>query len=517
MRYHESEDLSFMRLISILGETVMADPTCKTKKPASEKRVAANRRNSAKSTGPKTKAGKEASRRNALLHGMCSRDDILPGELDRKVKAAYVKWSDQLRPEGEVEETLVMEAVRCSSKLTWLDSTFNAVVAQQAREAGEAFDLSERKAARREAKTLRNDPAETVKTLKTSISGCDWLIDHWKIVRDSLDGNWDESQINHALNLLGIDPTRPLNDGEESIREMLAATRDDCATPFMPEGVPVSAAEVRANVHAMIEITMTELARLRDDKPAVMHGELRREAEAAAMIPLDKAGSLWPRYQGINSSGLHRAIRELIKIRTLDDPKRPNDFRRSTAAPNEANETAQRSHDQRGYDERLRAETVDSEASATLEKEAETVRKEVRAKDRELRQAARTIEQLSEQLECREMMIKRMKGRGYAAPNEANETAQVAVPQESSVKTPSVVSQVLKVATILLAILAGVLSLGMGKLGAGKEGTNRPQRHGKHEEGRRNADARCETQDSRDGVEVWRGCFRRGVDAEHRL
>ena len=337
------------------------------------------------------------------------------------------------------------------------------------REAGEAFDLAERKAARREAKTLRTDPAATVETLKTSISGCDWLIDAWKVVQDSLAGNWEDAQINHVLNLHGIDPTHPLSDGEESIREMLAAMRDDCATPFMPEGVPVSAAEVRANVHAMIEITIAELTRLRNDQPALMHGELRREAEAAAMIPLDKSGSLWPRYQGVNSNGLHRAIRELIKIRTLDDPQRPNDFRRLTAAPNEANELAQRSHDQRSYDERLRAENVDSEASATLEEEAETACEELKSKDRELRQAARTIEQLSAELECREVMIKRMKQRGYPLPNEANETAEVAVPQESSVKTPSVVSQGLKVAALLLAILAGVLSLGMAQ-GAGKEG-----------------------------------------------
>jgi len=37
---------------------------------ASERQIAANRRNAKKSTGPRSKAGREASRRNARRHGL---------------------------------------------------------------------------------------------------------------------------------------------------------------------------------------------------------------------------------------------------------------------------------------------------------------------------------------------------------------------------------------------------------------------------------------------------------------
>jgi hypothetical protein len=37
---------------------------------ASERKIAANRRNAKKSTGPRSKAGREASRRNARRHGL---------------------------------------------------------------------------------------------------------------------------------------------------------------------------------------------------------------------------------------------------------------------------------------------------------------------------------------------------------------------------------------------------------------------------------------------------------------
>jgi hypothetical protein len=49
---------------------------------ASEKQIAANRRNALLSSGPKTKAGKMASSRNALRHGLTARNnDNLSGEI----------------------------------------------------------------------------------------------------------------------------------------------------------------------------------------------------------------------------------------------------------------------------------------------------------------------------------------------------------------------------------------------------------------------------------------------------
>ena len=50
---------------------------------ASEKQIAANRRNAGKSTGPKTRRGKKASSRNAITHGLYARDTIAPSFIQK--------------------------------------------------------------------------------------------------------------------------------------------------------------------------------------------------------------------------------------------------------------------------------------------------------------------------------------------------------------------------------------------------------------------------------------------------
>lgn len=53
----------------------------KGKRSISERKLRANRANAKRSTGPRTKAGKAISRRNALKHGITSRAIDLPAEI----------------------------------------------------------------------------------------------------------------------------------------------------------------------------------------------------------------------------------------------------------------------------------------------------------------------------------------------------------------------------------------------------------------------------------------------------
>ncbi len=87
------------------------------KRPASEKRLAANRRNAQRSTGPRTQEGKAVSSRNSLKHGLRSQTILVPGECEKD----YTTFRDQLRedlqPSGALEELLVGRAITIGWRL----------------------------------------------------------------------------------------------------------------------------------------------------------------------------------------------------------------------------------------------------------------------------------------------------------------------------------------------------------------------------------------------------------------
>jgi hypothetical protein len=73
----------------------------------SEKKTEANRQNALKSTGPKTPEGKSAASRNALRHGLLSKEVLLPGEDSEVLRELDEGLRDELQPAGELENLLV--------------------------------------------------------------------------------------------------------------------------------------------------------------------------------------------------------------------------------------------------------------------------------------------------------------------------------------------------------------------------------------------------------------------------
>ena len=76
-----------------------------------EKKLAANRKNAQKSTGPKTPEGKQASRLNALKHGAYANDFITfcadTKDDPREYERMLATFTNQMQPVGPVEKTLV--------------------------------------------------------------------------------------------------------------------------------------------------------------------------------------------------------------------------------------------------------------------------------------------------------------------------------------------------------------------------------------------------------------------------
>jgi hypothetical protein len=102
--------------------------------PATEAQVRANQANSAKSTGPKTPEGKEASRANAYKHGMTA-TTLMPEREAAEVSRRYTAFAGELRPSGEVGRSLVLLAARSSIRMELCADRDNAMATERVRKA----------------------------------------------------------------------------------------------------------------------------------------------------------------------------------------------------------------------------------------------------------------------------------------------------------------------------------------------------------------------------------------------
>jgi len=84
---------------------------------SSDRKVAANRRNAQKSTGPRTLSGKAIASMNALKHGLCARKPLIPGENEADFVRFTSEWVDELRPAGPRESMCAEQAILAAWQL----------------------------------------------------------------------------------------------------------------------------------------------------------------------------------------------------------------------------------------------------------------------------------------------------------------------------------------------------------------------------------------------------------------
>ncbi len=84
---------------------------------ASVKQIAANRRNAAGSTGPKSAAGKQVARMNALKHGLQAEHVVIPGEDPEEFEALLRGLEEDYLPVGFREGLLVERIAECTWRL----------------------------------------------------------------------------------------------------------------------------------------------------------------------------------------------------------------------------------------------------------------------------------------------------------------------------------------------------------------------------------------------------------------
>ncbi len=208
---------------------------------ASPAQIAANQRNSSKSTGPRSPHGRAISSMNSLKHGNRSRKLALLREESCAFEERLRKWMAIGDAQIDVEEYLVYRNVhlsfeldraeraraeRCTSLIE--NSDEDEVAEAQAIGKQLFFDPAgptplygnppffsrKKKTSWNERAFDPSDPAVLVKILERNRAGCYWLREEWQALRAQLEspGFWQSHDRLKAIRLLSRQPvesTRP--------------------------------------------------------------------------------------------------------------------------------------------------------------------------------------------------------------------------------------------------------------------------------------------------------------------
>ena len=150
---------------------------------SSPARLAANRKNALKSTGPKSPEGKAASRLNAFKHGLAGEGDLLaPGEDAELVERRAKAFSLEFGAVGEIGEVLALRAAVHSVRMERASEREMVAVAANKAQARAKFDEERLDAIDGWINDL-DDPSRVksaLEALEAIPEGVDYLILAWE-------------------------------------------------------------------------------------------------------------------------------------------------------------------------------------------------------------------------------------------------------------------------------------------------------------------------------------------------
>ncbi len=185
---------------------------------ASLRQINANRQNAQKSTGPVTDEGKDASRRNALQHGLTAVKVLPDDDID-----LVEKRMAEMRPfyllDTPEQEWIFEQMIVYYVRLDRFRYQSDAIRLNEMHRARLCWDDDRRAEAEELAAKLAKRPEQIYRRIARTKQGVELMIDRWRALGAILErhGEWTEAQTSMALDLLGTprelrDPLDPIED-----------------------------------------------------------------------------------------------------------------------------------------------------------------------------------------------------------------------------------------------------------------------------------------------------------------
>ena len=247
-------------------------------------RLAANRLNALKSTGPRTTDGKAASRRNACRHGLAGAGDIAaPGEDLTLVAERAATFVRELGATGALGELLAHRVALLSVRMERAAVRDFAAIAANVAAAHEAFDTDRRAALDEAVAALAapGDPRPALAKLERTPEGLAHLATAWVALADGVEAA-DPTAAARARRWLDLTDDAPVG----TLHARLAAELD--------------------RLHGVVDL-------MRETAAAV--AAARERAGVIASFDPSPEANLARRYEAAAERGMYRALRAIADLR----------------------------------------------------------------------------------------------------------------------------------------------------------------------------------------------------------
>ena len=304
---------------------------------SSPERIATNRANAQKSTGPKTAEGKAASKRNAVKHGLLSREVLVAGE-DHQALTALQQWfAEELQPVGPMEVMLVGQIVATHWRLRRV----------LAAESGDIKREAQLKAASAPSSAL--PPA-----LEDTVAGCQ-LLQTW--LSDTLLAVERDGEL--TLGTVGEFSTR-VGDRPSLLKCNLIKLHFR-HRPDKKQDTEEEEPWLEAHKKEVITFLNEHLSRLatRETHCQKLEEKEAKARQTYAVLPSAEAMERLGRYESMLNRQLFRAMKELRTLQKEREGRNPKAEVRGENLPNEPIPERERERGGRGEREVLRNEATD--------------------------------------------------------------------------------------------------------------------------------------------------------------
>ena len=284
--------------------------------PVSEARLAANRRNGARSEGPKTAEGKAISRRNGLKHGLSGDGIVVPegdqAEIDRRVE----DLTADMKPKSPAGMILIVKLATLSVRAERSAEQESAAIALRVRHAADEFDEERIERANQLFQSLGDDPRGNLRKLRKMPEGVERLIEDWYDLRDDLiidpEPNWTDSHLERAALLTG---TKPQHARGSLLGVLSRGSWGDFSALDDADGGDLAELDRRSWAKAQLfEAIDAEIAALEAHYETLDFETIeldRAEAGARALFDSSKEACLARRYEAESNRGFFKALKEL--------------------------------------------------------------------------------------------------------------------------------------------------------------------------------------------------------------